>query len=158
MSFRRTHQTTEETPSGMRRGPGVIAVIAGTVLSVLTALGVVFSACSSKDTPPDRRQTGTDGTSQSSGGAGGNATTTSGDSGVTANGGAAQTGSGGSGGVASRPYAPSCADQACTSDEQCVDGPAGTYCVHACPGQPCPPGDAQVSYCTRTGGVICLAQ
>jgi hypothetical protein len=53
-------------------------------------------------------------------------------------------------------YAPSCEEQQCTSDELCVEGPQGTYCVHPCPGQPCPD-PALESYCTREGGVICIA-
>ena len=51
-------------------------------------------------------------------------------------------------------YSPSCEEQPCTADEQCVDGPRGTYCVHPCPGQPCPQPDL-VPYCDRTGAVIC---
>ena len=35
-------------------------------------------------------------------------------------------------------FSPSCEEQQCTSDERCLDGPKGTYCVHPCPGQPCP--------------------
>jgi len=54
-------------------------------------------------------------------------------------------------------YVSSCEAQGCTSDERCLEGPAGTYCAHPCPGQPCPPG-AAVPYCTRTGGVICTAE
>lgn len=53
------------------------------------------------------------------------------------------------------PYESSCEEQQCTESERCLPGPAGTYCVHECPGQPCPPGPAQVPYCTRGGGVIC---
>jgi hypothetical protein len=52
-------------------------------------------------------------------------------------------------------YTSSCEEQQCTANERCLVGPAGTYCVLACPGQPCPPGAEQVPYCTRTGGVIC---
>lgn len=133
--------------------PSVVAFVTGVLLSVLTALGVVFSACNN-NLPDDRRQSGSGGTAQSNGGS---AQSESGVGGANSAGGAA-TGSGGSGGVSSRPYAPSCDEQVCTGDEKCADGPAGTYCVHACPGQLCLPGDAQVSYCTRTGGIICLAQ
>ena len=52
-------------------------------------------------------------------------------------------------------YHPSCEEQQCTAEEQCVEGPQGTYCVHPCPGQPCPRPDME-SFCDRNGGVICI--
>lgn len=50
-------------------------------------------------------------------------------------------------------YTSSCDEQQCTADEICAPGPAGTYCVHPCEGQPCAAGEP---YCTRTGGLVCV--
>lgn len=41
--------------------------------------------------------------------------------------------------------------------ELCATCATGNCCLHPCPGQPCPPGGPQTSYCDGSGGVTCIA-
>lgn len=136
--------------------PGTVAFLTGVLVGVLTLVGVAFSACSSEKPGERRVGAGTGGQGQTNGGS----SAANPDSGTPngGNGGGAATASGGSGGIVDPPYTQTCDAEVCTSTEKCVPGSQGTYCVHACPGQYCPPGQPPVPYCTRTGGVICQAQ
>jgi hypothetical protein len=53
-------------------------------------------------------------------------------------------------------YSASCGT--CEAGSMCASGYRGTYCVHSCPGQRCPPSGPQVPYCDSYGGVHCLSQ
>ncbi len=136
------------------------------LLAALFAAGCGTSSAQGGNPAPEGAAGGAGVTSSSGGTLNDGGDASSGGNPSAPSGGAGNTAAGGSGTTTARgggqqttytvpEYSPSCEDEACTPEEECMQGPDGTYCVHPCPGQPCPPGTNGESFCTKTGGVIC---